>query len=112
MGFVDSLTHTTVGRSIELTKHICKLERRRRDVFQFWSLHVPLFFIFSGRNAAGKGVNYAYQGVQPANGLDEDNYVRHAYYQWVPFVLFLQGNDWAFFSKGVATKLVSTYLFK
>ena len=65
-------------------------------MFQFWSLY--LLFIFSGRNAAGKGVNYAYQGVQPANGLDEDNYIRHAYYQWVPFVLFLQGNEkWAFF---------------
>lgn len=48
-------------------------------------------FSIPSRNAAGKGVNYAYQGVQPANGLDEDNYVRHAYYQWVPFVLFLQG---------------------
>ena len=45
----------------------------------------------AGRNAAGKGTNYAYQGVEPSNGLPEDDYIRHAYYQWVPFVLFLQG---------------------
>ena len=46
---------------------------------------------FSGRNAAGQGVHYAYQGVEPPSGLEEDKYIRHAYYQWVPFVLFLQG---------------------
>ena len=45
----------------------------------------------AGRNAAGKGTNYAYQGVEPSNGLAEEDYIRHAYYQWVPFVLFLQG---------------------
>ena len=49
------------------------------------------FFASVGRNAAGKGTNYAYQGVEPSNGLAEDDYIRHAYYQWVPFVLFLQG---------------------
>ena len=36
-------------------------------------------------------MNYAYQGVQPPGDLDESKYIRHAYYQWVPFVLFLQG---------------------
>ena len=49
------------------------------------------FFSILGLNAAGKGINYAYQGVEPANGLPEEDYIRHAYYQWVPFVLFLQG---------------------
>jgi len=53
-------------------------------------------FSIPSRNAAGKGVDYAYQGVQPGfddrSGVDgADPYVRHAYYQWVPFVLFLQG---------------------
>ena len=44
----------------------------------------------SGRNAAGKGNEYAYQGVQPwIEG--ESEVKKHAYYQWVPFVLFLQG---------------------
>ena len=39
-------------------------------------------------------VDNAYQGVQPGNSYDDSQdprYVRHAYYQWVPFVLFLQG---------------------
>ena len=53
--------------------------------------HCSKNFFISGRNAAGKGTNYAYQGVEPSNGLPEDDYIRHAYYQWVPFVLFLQG---------------------
>jgi len=44
---------------------------------------------FLGRNAAGKGKEYAHQGVQPYDGKSE--IVKHAYYQWVPFVLFLQG---------------------
>jgi len=53
-------------------------------------------FSIPSRNAAGKGTDYAYQGVEPGfddrAGLDgEDKFVRHAYYQWVPFVLFLQG---------------------
>lgn len=48
-------------------------------------------FSIPSRNAAGKGTNYAYQGVEPSNGLAEEDYIRHAYYQWVPFVLFLQG---------------------
>lgn len=46
-------------------------------------------FSIPSRNAAGHGVEYAYQGVQP--GTMNDDHVRHAYYQWVPFVLFLQG---------------------
>jgi hypothetical protein len=37
-----------------------------------------------------KGEAYAYQGVAPIDG-DEDKLIHHAYYQWVPFVLFLQG---------------------
>jgi hypothetical protein len=37
-----------------------------------------------------KGEAYAYQGVAPIDG-DEDKLTHHAYYQWVPFVLFLQG---------------------
>jgi len=48
-------------------------------------------FSIPSQNAAGKGINYAYQGVEPANGLPEGEQIRHAYYQWVPFVLFLQG---------------------
>lgn len=47
-------------------------------------------FSVPGRNAVGKGTEYAYQGVQPwIEG--ESEVVKHAYYQWVPFVLFLQG---------------------
>lgn len=48
-------------------------------------------FSIPSRHAAGQGTNYAYQGVEPINGADESEYIRHAYYQWVPFVLFLQG---------------------
>lgn len=47
-------------------------------------------FSIPSRNGHVQGVNYAYQGVEPINGR-EDDMVRHAYYQWVPFVLFLQG---------------------
>lgn len=36
-------------------------------------------------------MNYAYQGVEPIESRGESEYIRHAYYQWVPFVLFLQG---------------------
>ena len=50
-----------------------------------------IFHSISGRNAAGAGTHYAYQGVEPIDGKDESQWVRHAYYQWVPFVLFLQG---------------------
>lgn len=48
-------------------------------------------FSVPSRNAAGKGTAYPYQGVEPLANANEDEYVRHAYYQWVPFVLFLQG---------------------
>lgn len=48
-------------------------------------------FSIPSRHAAGTGVNYAYQGVEPIDGKDESQWVRHSYYQWVPFVLFLQG---------------------
>lgn len=37
-----------------------------------------------------RGVDFAYEGVQPPP-RDEEGRTRHAYYQWVPFVLFLQG---------------------
>jgi len=37
-----------------------------------------------------KGIDHAYPGVAPPTGDDKDK-VYHAYYQWVPFVLFLQG---------------------
>ena len=38
---------------------------------------------------AGKGNEYAYAGVEPyIEGKSERTL--HAYYQWVPFVLFLQ----------------------
>ena len=57
----------------------------------FYILSNFQFFTILGQNAAGKGINYAYQGVEPANGLPEEDHIRHAYYQWVPFVLFLQG---------------------
>ena len=57
----------------------------------FYILSNSQFFTILGQNAAGKGINYAYQGVEPANGLPEGDQIRHAYYQWVPFVLFLQG---------------------
>ncbi len=36
-----------------------------------------------------KGEDFAYQGVAPVQRGEEVTY--HAYYQWVPFVLFLQG---------------------
>ena len=48
-------------------------------------------FMILGRAANGQGVNYAYQGVQPIDGVPEEDHIRHAYYQWVPFVLALQG---------------------
>lgn len=52
-------------------------------------------FSVPGRTAAGKGNKFAYQGVQPyvEGEHDDENspIVKHAYYQWVPFVLFLQG---------------------
>lgn len=43
-----------------------------------------------GGNMMGKGEQYAYPGVEPyINGQSEKTL--HAYYQWVPFVLFFQG---------------------
>jgi hypothetical protein len=59
------------------------------DVINTYCWIMSTFSVVS-KNAAGKGVNYAYQGVEPYVE-DETQYVRHAYYQWVPFVLFLQG---------------------
>ena len=47
---------------------------------------------FSVPNSAGgtRGQDFAYEGVQPyIEGKSER--IHHAYYQWVPFVLFLQG---------------------
>jgi len=51
-------------------------------------------FSIAKQNPGQRGVDHAYQGVQPGNSYDDSldpGYVRHAYYQWVPFVLFLQG---------------------
>lgn len=52
-------------------------------------------FSVPGKTAVGKGNNFAYQGVKPyvAGEHDDENLPlrKHAYYQWVPFVLFLQG---------------------
>ena len=33
---------------------------------------------------------HPYLGVGPMNGAEEDELLRHAYYQWVPMVLFIQ----------------------
>ncbi len=38
-----------------------------------------------------KGEDSAYPGVMPPNVNEDGERVYHAYYQWVPFVLFLQG---------------------
>lgn len=47
-------------------------------------------FSIPSQNAVGQGNEYAYQGVEPyVEGKSE--VVHHAYYQWVPFVLFFQG---------------------
>ena len=46
-------------------------------------------FSVPAKNMAGKGNEYAYAGVEPyIEGKSERTL--HAYYQWVPFVLFLQ----------------------
>ena len=46
-------------------------------------------FSVPAKNMIGKGNEYAYAGVQPyIEGKSEKTL--HAYYQWVPFVLFLQ----------------------
>lgn len=47
-------------------------------------------FSVPSRNAAGEGRYYAHQGVEPYIEGESET-VKHAYYQWVPFVLFLQG---------------------
>ena len=74
---------------------VVEIDRHWAFLFKPCSVQNVIFSIFFfasvGRNAAGKGTNYAYQGVEPSNGLAEEDYIRHAYYQWVPFVLFLQG---------------------
>jgi len=47
-------------------------------------------FSVPAKNMDGKGNEYAYAGVEPyIEGKSERTL--HAYYQWVPFVLFLQG---------------------
>lgn len=47
-------------------------------------------FTVPSKNAAGAGIDYAHQGVQNyVPGQTEQTL--HAYYQWVPFVLFFQG---------------------
>jgi hypothetical protein len=46
-------------------------------------------FSVPAKNMIGKGNEYAYAGVEPyIEGKSEKTL--HAYYQWVPFVLFLQ----------------------
>ena len=46
-------------------------------------------FSVPAKNMVGKGNEYAYAGVEPyIEGKSERTL--HAYYQWVPFVLFLQ----------------------
>ena len=46
-------------------------------------------FSVPAKNMVGKGNEYAYPGVEPyVDGKSERTL--HAYYQWVPFVLFLQ----------------------
>ena len=68
----------------------CAMTIHKIDYF-LWKFCKIIFHSISGRNAAGAGTHYAYQGVEPIDGKDESQWVRHAYYQWVPFVLFLQG---------------------
>ena len=47
-------------------------------------------FIISAKNTGVDGVNRPHQGVGPETDEEGDKKV-HAYYQWVPFMLFLQG---------------------
>ena len=51
-------------------------------------------FTIANQNPGVQGRDFAYQGVEPGfddrSGHKDDRFVRHAYYQWVPFVLFLQ----------------------
>ena len=42
------------------------------------------------KNTGIDGIDRPHQGVGPESG-DENDIKRHAYYQWVPFMLFLQG---------------------
>ena len=44
---------------------------------------------FSAKNKGIDGVDRPHQGVGPETADENDRRV-HAYYQWVPFVLFLQ----------------------
>ena len=46
-------------------------------------------FSVPAKNMVGKGNKYAYAGVEPYIDGESDKVV-HAYYQWVPFVLFFQ----------------------
>jgi len=47
-------------------------------------------FSIPSKNKGIDGVDRPHQGVGPETG-DEDDRKVHAYYQWVPFMLFLQG---------------------
>jgi len=47
-------------------------------------------FSIPSKNKGTQGQDYAHQGVVPETDEDGDRVV-HAYYQWVPFMLFLQG---------------------
>ena len=46
-------------------------------------------FSVPAKNMMGKGNEYAYPGVEPYIENKSEKTL-HAYYQWVPFVLFLQ----------------------
>ena len=48
-----------------------------------------LSIYFSAKNKGIDGVDRPHQGVGPETADENDRRV-HAYYQWVPFVLFLQ----------------------
>ena len=49
-------------------------------------------FTVPAKNMMGKGTEYAHAGVEPyiPSGPHQSEKTVHAYYQWVPFVLFLQ----------------------
>merc|ERR1712002_1432974 len=47
-------------------------------------------FSIPSKNKGIQGIDHPHQGVGPETN-DEGDRVVHAYYQWVPFVLFLQG---------------------
>ena len=47
-----------------------------------------MYFLFVPGGKGKQGENFAYPGVEPhAKGQER---TLHAYYQWVPFVLFFQ----------------------